>query len=358
MTEFEEILKEIEAGKSGKNSSVSMGFHKLNKYIGIRKKIMTLVFGPTGSGKSSLCYDAWILNTFDQWMTRKKQTPVKVKPILFSFERSKIYTKTKWLSRQIFKSQGVIIPIGKILGWWEDNKLTLDEHDLIEMCEDYINELMEYVDVIEGAQNPTGCYKYMKKYAEDNGKIEHISEHKRIYLPNNENEIVVPIVDHIGLTKLERGYTTKKEAIDKLSEYAQEWRDFYGYSPVFIAQLTRELGSAQWQKMGEFEPTIDQVKESGAPGEASDLVLSIFDPIRYNTGDVGGYEPKMFINPETGDKPFRSVKILKNTYGADGIRCGMVLHGSTGMFKELPRKDKVTPDLYEKVMSGMYYLGD
>jgi len=355
-TEFDDIALQIEAGLAGKNSSVSMGFQKLNKYIGIRKKILTLVFGATGSGKSSLVYDAWILNTFDWWIERKKATQVKVKPILFSFERSKIYTKTKWLSRRIFKDQGVLIPIGKILGWWEDNRLTKDEHDMVLMYEDYINELMEYVTVIEGAQNPTGPYRYMKAYAEKHGKIEQVSEHYSIYHPNNENEVVVPIIDHIGLTKLERDYKTKKESIDKLTEYAQGWRDYYGYSPVFVAQITRELGSVQYQKMTEFEPTIDQIKESGAPGEAADVVMSIFDPIRYNTNDAGGYEARKFMNPETGEKPFRSIKIVKNTYGADGIRCGCVMHGPSGLFKELPKKDDVTENTYKQVISGAYYV--
>jgi len=356
MSEFDDIALQIEAGLAGKNSSVSMGFHKLNKYIGIRKKILTLVFGATGSGKSSLVYDAWILNTFDWWIERKKATQVKVKPILFSFERSKIYTKTKWLSRRIFKDQGVLIPIGKILGWWEDNRLTKDEHDMVLMYEDYINELMEYVTVIEGAQNPTGPYRYMKAYAEKHGKIEQVSEHHSIYHPNNENEVVVPIIDHIGLTKLERDYKTKKESIDKLTEYAQGWRDYYGYSPVFVAQITRELGSVQYQKMTEFEPTIDQIKESGAPGEAADVVMSIFDPIRYNTNDAGGYEARKFMNPETGEKPFRSIKIIKNTYGCDGVRCGAVMNGATGLFRELPRKDDITDAIYDSVKKGTYYL--
>ena len=88
---------------------------------------------------------------------------MKMKVILFSMERSKIYTLTKWLSRKIFLSEGILIPIPKLLGWW-DVKLTKNEHDLVLQFEDYINELSEFVDIIEGAQNPTGIYKYVKNY--------------------------------------------------------------------------------------------------------------------------------------------------------------------------------------------------
>lgn len=354
MNEFEEIAREIERGITGKNTSVPVGFPKLNKYIAIRKKILTLVFGSTGSGKSSLTHDAWILNTYDWWVMNDRKTSMKIKPILFSFERSKIYTKTKWLTRKIYKDNGVLIPIGKMLGWWEE-KLTADEHDLVLMYEDYINDLMEYVNVIEGATNPTGCYRYMKEYAESHGKVEHIDGKKKVYIPDNENEIVIPIIDHIGLVRLEKGCENKKAAIDKLTEYSQEWRDWYGYSPVFVAQINRELGSVQYQKMTQFEPTIDQIKESGTPAEAADVIISLFDPLRYNTGDVGGYEARKFINPETGSKPFRSVKILKNTYGADGIRVGTVMQGPSGLFKELPRKDQMTEEIYAQVVDGSYF---
>lgn len=352
---FAEIKKEIDAGMEGRNSSIPMGLPRLSRYTGIRKKIMTLVFGSTGSGKSAMVNEAYILNPFEWYMQNKHSSKVRMKAVLFSFERSKTYTVTKWLSRKIFKSQGVSIPIGKMLGWW-DEKMDSNEHDLVLMYEDYINELCEFVTILDGAQNPTGCYRYMKNYAETHGKLEEIDEHHKIYIPNNEYEIVVPIVDHMGLTKLERGYTTKKEAIDKLSEYCQIWRDLYSYSPVLVAQLTRELGSAQWQKMGEFEPTIDQIKESGTPAEAADVILSLFDPLRYNTGDMGGYEAKKFINPQTGAKNFRSVKILKNTYGIDSVRIGCGFHGSSGSFAELPKKDNMTEDVYESVIQGGYFL--
>lgn len=352
--EFSQILNEISAGKEGRNHSISMGFHKLNKYIGIRKKIMTLVFGATGSGKSSLVHNSWILEPFDWYIQNKDTTKIKMKVVLFSFERSKLYTKAKWLSRKVFKDNGVLIPIEKMLGWWEDNKLTHDEHDLILMYKDYINELCEFVTILEGADNPTGPYKYMKQYAETHGKEEPISEHRKVYIPENEYEIVVPIIDHIGLTKLERGYTNKKESIDKLTEYAQHWRDHYGYSPVFVAQITRELGSVQWQKMGEFEPNIDQIKESGAPGEAADVIMSLFDPLRYNTKDAGGYDAEKMVSPQ-GAKNFRSIKILKNTYGNDGIRCGTAFHGPTGMFKELVKREEMTEAIYEEIKSGKFF---
>jgi hypothetical protein len=45
---FQELNKQVELGLSNKNSGIPMGFNRLNKYIGIRKSIYTLVGGLTG----------------------------------------------------------------------------------------------------------------------------------------------------------------------------------------------------------------------------------------------------------------------------------------------------------------------
>ena len=334
MENFELLEKEIQAGLDGKNSGIPMGFDRLNKYVGIRKRIMTTVLGGTGTGKSALVHNAYILQPFD-FIRKNSKNNIKMKGILFSMERSKIYILAKWLSREIFLSQGILIPLQKLLGWW-DTKLTKDEHDLVLMYRDYINELEQFCDIIEGAQNPTGIYMYVKKYALEHGKLEDKDEFTKVYLPNDPNEIVIPIADHYGLTKVEKSIS-KKEAIDKLSEYFQIFRDVYGYSPVGVSQINRELGSALNRKLDStLEPTIDNIKESGAPGEASDVVISLFQPSKFKTEDVS-YQVDKFIDPNTGGDFFRSLKILKNSYSESDIRCGMAFMGVTGIFSELPK---------------------
>jgi hypothetical protein len=351
---FDVLKQEIADGLEGKNNGLSMGFNRLNKYIGIRKRIMTLVFGASGSGKTAYVHSAYILNPYDHYMETKDKSGIKFKVILFSMERSKVYILAKWLSRKIFLDTGNLIPIQKMLGWW-DIKLTKEEHNLILEFEWYIKGLLEVVDIVEGAQNPTGIYKYVKNYAEENGKFEQKDEYTKIYIPNNPNEIVIVIEDHLGLTKVEKGMSSKKEAIDKVSEYNQWFRDVLGYSPIPVSQLTRNLSNPAFQKMDSFEPTIDDIKESGRPGEDSDVVISIFDPSRFKTNDVS-YNVQKFIDTSNGANYFRSIKILKNTYGEDSIRCGMGFQGATGIFKELPKSKEMDTFQFESLFNGAYFL--
>lgn len=353
MSNFELLKTEIQAGIDGKNSGIPMGFHRLNKYVGIRKRIMTTVLGATGTGKSALVHNAYILQPFD-FIRKNPKLNVKMKAILFSMERSKIYILAKWLSREIFLSQGILIPLQKLLGWW-DIKLTKDEHDLVLLYKDYMGELEEFCDIIESAQNPTGIYKYVKKYATEHGKFEKIDEFTTVYIPDDPNEIVIPIVDHYGLTKVEKTMS-KKEAIDKLSEYLQIFRDSYGYSPVGVSQINRELGSAMNRKLSDtLEPTIDHIKESGAPGEASDVVISLFQPSKYKTED-SQYRVDRFINPNTGGDFFRALKILKNSYSESDIKCGMAFMGVTGLFSELPSPKDMNDFDFENLFNYSFFL--
>jgi replicative DNA helicase len=119
---FELLNAEINNGLSGQNSGIPMGFSRLDKYVGLRKRIFTTVFGGTGTGKTAFVHNAYILRPFD-YIQGNVKSNIKMKVILFSMERSKVYTLAKWLSRKIFVDQGILIPIPKLLGWW-DIKLT------------------------------------------------------------------------------------------------------------------------------------------------------------------------------------------------------------------------------------------
>ena len=97
------------------------------------------------------------------------------------------------------------------------------------------------------------------------------------------------------------------------------------------------------------------IKESGRPGEDSDVVISLFDPKRFKTTDPN-YKVDKFVDPATGANYFRSAKILKNTYGEDSIRCGMAFHGAIGYFKELPKSKDMEGFNYNELFNGDYFL--
>jgi len=355
---FEELVKDVEDGIEGKAAYIPIGLEKLGRYANIRKKIMTLLFSSTGAGKSSLGDTAFILNPYQYLFSKSNVTGIKMKTILFSMERAKKYRMAKWIIRQIYNDHNVKIQLPKLMGWWDD-KLTADEHDLFLQYQDYLGELEEEIDIYEGPKSPSEIYKICKDIFRANGKYVKISEHKEIYIPNDENVIFNIIIDHGNLTKPNSTFPNKKAAIDGLAEMVQGFRDKESAHILWIAQVNRDMSSPMIQKLESAELTLDHVKASGDVGDACDIAISLFDPIKYNQGSKTGYNPMDFVSKEDGSKYFRSATIVKSSYGQDDLRIPLAFNGFCGDFLELPKKFDLNEEQYNKIVqlvtSGEYF---
>ena len=281
-------------------------------------------------------------------------------------ERRKNYKLSKWISRKIFLDKGITISVNKILGWVsEEYKLKDEEKKLVDTYKDYINDMLNnVVTIIENPQNPMGVKKVIDKYADENGKWEKIDEHNRRYIPNNPNELVLVIYDHIGLQKKEtRKYpsgdiirlSSKKEVIDQSSEDARKFRDVYGYSIVKVSQFNRSIANPTRIKNGDVEPMLEDFKESGNVTEDADVAMSLFDPMRYKVEDPSGYNLNK-LRDQYGAKMYRNLKVLKNSYGSDDLRIGLAFNPIVGMFKEMPKITETTDETYNSVITGKYFL--
>jgi hypothetical protein len=349
---FEQLKQEVQLGLEGRNSGIPMGFDRLNRYIGIRKSMYFLVGGLTGSGKTSFIDDAFVLNPFD-WYISQKDPKLKLRIIYRSMERTRVYKLAKWVGRRIFLDHGVIIPVPKLLGWTE--KMTADEHDLFLMYQDYMGQMDEVITIIDGPENPVGIAKELKAHAVKNGRIEQVDEYNKRYFPNNEREITIVIIDHIGLLKTTKDQTTKKQAIDKMSDELRFARDFYGYTPVVVSQFNRDISNPIRIKNGDVEPQLEDFAESSQTQNDADIVLALFDPIRYKVADPSGYNLEK-LKDDYGAKYFRSLRLIKNSYGEDDVRIGLGFMGQIGMFKELPKRSHMTDADYETVVNKTFFL--
>jgi hypothetical protein len=351
---FEHLAKEVELGLSDRNNGIPMGFDRLNRYVGIRKSMYFLVGGLTGSGKTSFIDDAFVLNPFDWYRSVQNRKDIELKIIYRSMERSRTYKFAKWISRRIFLDYGMIIPVSKMLGWQKE-KMTKDEHDLFLTYRDYMGELNECVTIIDGPENPVGIAKELKAHALENGTIERLDEFNKIYIPNHENTVTIVVLDHIGLLKTTRDQPTKKEAIDKMSDELRYARDFYGYTPVVVSQFNRSISNPMRIKNGDVEPQLEDFAESSSTQNDADIVMALFDPLRYKVADPSGYNLDK-LKDDFGAKYFRSLRLIKNSYGSDDIRIGLAFLGEIGMFKELKRRKEMTDSDYESVLNKSYFL--
>jgi len=349
---FEALKREVDNGINGRNNGIPMGFHRLNRYIGIRKRMYFVTGGLTGSGKTSFVDDAFVLNPYD-WYISQKDPKFKLRIIYRSMERSRTYKLAKWVCRKIFLDHGYIVPVSKLLGWTE--KMTKDEHDIFLLYKDYMEQMDDVITIIDGPENPVGIAKDLRSHALKNGVIEQLDEYNKIYVPDDPNEITMVVIDHIGLLKLTATQPTKKQAIDKMSDELRYARDFYGYSPVVVSQFNRDISNPARIKNGDVEPQLEDFADSSATQNDADVVMALFDPMRYKVADPSGYDLDK-LKDGYGAKYFRSLRLIKNSYGEDDVRIGLGFLGQIGMFKELPRKKDITDSDYESITNKSYFL--
>jgi hypothetical protein len=353
---FEKLNEEVNKGLSGNNNGIPMGFDRLNRYIGIRKSMFFLVGGNTGSGKTSFIDDCFVLNPFDWYISKKNKTDIKLKIIYRSMERSSTYKYAKWICRRIFLDHGVSISVNKLLGWTE--KMNEDEYNLFLSYQSYMEQMKDVITVIEGPENAVGIAKELRAHALKNGKIiqkDPDDEYSKVYVPNDPNEITIVIIDHIGLLKTTKDQPSKKEAIDKMSNELQYARDFFGYTPVVVSQFNRSISNPMRLKAGDVEPQLEDFSDSSSTQNDADVVLALFDPVRYKVEDTSGYDLNK-LKDEYGGKYFRSLRLLKNSYGADDVRIGLAFLGELGIFSEMPRKRDITDLDYDNIVNRSFFL--
>lgn len=353
---FELLKSHVQSGLEGKNGGIPMGFDRLNRYIGIRKSTYLLVGGLTGSGKTSLVDDAFVLNPYDWIMSPEgKASGIELEIIYRSMERSSIYKLAKWTVRKIFLDQGIELPMGTLLGWKGFPRLTHDQHDLFLSYQDYYKEMKERITIIDGPENPIGIAKHLKQHALKQGVEEDIDQYNKIYIPNNPNKITIVILDHIGLLKLTKDLPNKKQVIDKMSNELRYFRDHFGYTVVPLQQFNRDIANPIRIKTGDVEPNLEDFKDSSSTQDDADVVLALFDPMRYKVEDPSGYDMSKFRD-EYGAKYYRSLRLIKNNFGEDDIRIGLGFHGKTGIFKELPKRKDMDGFNYENLYNGSFFL--
>lgn len=357
MSFYQDLDKAILDGIEGKNKGISLGMPRLDRYVTLRKKLYYIILGSTGSGKTGLLHNAFILNPLDVVLEQK--SPINLKYILFSMERSKLYIQAKWLVRKIFASEGILIPMHRLLHWGDEG-LSAGEYELVKGYEDYFNFIESHIEIYEGNRSANDIYRIVKGYSEEHGEDEQMGDYKKVYKPKDENELVVVCADHFGLCKPTKDHPTKKQAIDQLSSNFQYFRDHLNYSVIGVNQLNRDASNPIYQKLDSFEPHLDMVKETGTTAEAADIVLSLFDPARFNTNDKFYGDISKFKCPDTGHKYFRNIKVLKNSYGIDDASIGTVFQGETSLFKELPKSSYIRENWkdhdFREIFENRYFL--
>lgn len=345
---FASFKEELDRGKAGLNTGLPMGFPRLEKILpGIQRGTNYLIFGESGTGKSSFADTVFVCNPLDWYMKNKENTDLKLKIVYYSFEISKPRLITKLIARKIWIDHRILLDVNYILSKGMKYRIT-DEH--YKICMSYSRYMDEASDIIQindsssGYNNPTGIYKDLIKNSESNGQWDLVNCQRK-YTEKNPNLYTIVVTDHLGIVPREKGNNTK-DNIDMLCKYQVILRNACNYSFVNISQVNRAVNDLK--RVHEYEKdsltlNLGDVKDSGGPVEATDMAIGIVSAKRYKMEAHNDYNIKLLQDR------YRSINIAKNRDGDADLALGLLFLGENGFFEELPRASDMTQADYETV---------
>jgi replicative DNA helicase len=333
----EELKEKFEAqykrGQEGLNVGLPMPFTLLSEEVcGIQQGRYDLWAGATGDGKSTITQECYISYPIQYCEKNKSTVPYKYHCEYFNLEIKDINVVAKLLANWIFKeSAGTIkLSVNKIFQKGS-NKITTEEKDWIKKSYSYYDFLGEHVNFIAGDNiSEAYIYKRLMECARAFGtmKKENGKDLLYTYKPKDPNQYVVFIFDNVN-------NLNDKRLIDSVSSMFVKFRNACDFSFVVVQQYNRDQQNSNREFM---EPQLADLKETGQPGQDSDVAFLSYNPKRLGQDAYEGYN---LLEGYKGSKKalgdfLRFLKIAKNRDGKDGIYLPFALNGAMGIVKEMP----------------------
>lgn len=353
---FQRALRRIEENRNREFNCLSFEtlFPKFSNFLpGIMQKTYYLVTANSKAGKTQITDSMFLYHPYN-FIKSNPESKIKIKIFYFSLEMDLESKITAGISKYIFEKDKLIVPVNQILSMNRQHRLSDEVYNKILGAEKYFEELQDYLIISDAQQNPTGIYKQMYKYALDNGKI--ITKTIKIkdpdtgeesekqvfdyYIPNNPDEYVIILTDHLAELTTESGKDIKG-TMEKHSDYMRILRNMFGYIPVDVQQQAASQESLDKFKAGKLEPSIEGLGETKLTARKANVILGLFNPSIHEIPSYRKY------NIERLQDNYRNLSIIRQRNGESGVNVGLYFNGACNYFKELPRGDQMRETDYQ-----------
>lgn len=369
---FEKALNNIKKAKTireaGGVNNIPFGLPNLDRIVpGVMKGLQYIVCANSSVGKTQLTKFLFV-NQVYKFIKENPQLGIKLKILYFALEESKEEFMKSLISNRLKEQYDITVDSRMLSGI--NHTLSDAILEKIESCREYFSELEKSIDIIDSVSNPFGIYKYIRGYATDNGTHHYKShvfkqtlENGRIeekteqiydrYEPNDPNEIVIDIVDHVSLLAAENGGTLHEAMGDMSAKYGRKMiTKHFGHCLVLVQQLAAATEKLQFTNSGQsieakLEPSLESLGDNKLTARDALIVLGLFAPERYQIEKHLGYDIR------TLKDNYRCISVLKNRFGLSNYKFPVLFNGATNLFSELPKLE--TPELrriYEDVRNS------
>ena len=355
MSSYSKVIEEVKLNKQrrlqGKYNAIPwMSLPRLSKIIpGVEKEHYVICTASSKVGKSQLTDFLYVLEPY-KFIQQHPDSGIKLKIFYFSLEMSKNRKLLSFLTNKIYEETGRIVSTQNINSKFANYILDDNIENLLDKYHNYFEEFEDTVTIVDNIRNPFGIYSYMKTYADSHGhyakkKIKWENEDgtytdkivNDYYIPDDPNEFVIVITDHISLLLPEKGYTQHTAMSKYSSDYCLHMRDVWKYCVVNIQEQSAEQEKQQFTNSGgsvisKLRPSADGLGDNKLTGRDCNLILGLFAPSRYEIPTFNGYDISRLKDN------YRELMVILNRDGEGTQSTDLLFNGAVNYFEELPKK--------------------
>lgn len=349
---FKRVLEELKSNKelrkSGKDIIIPwLNLPKFSTVLpGVQKARYIIVTANSKVGKTQIADYLFLYEPLN-FIIDNSETNIKVKIFYFSLEMSKEDKMLQMISNKIYNDTKEVVSTENLRSYFKGYILSDELQVKIESYQSYFDKVEEVVEFIDNVRNPYGIYKTVREYARQNGKF--FMENGRevnmetdqmydYYIPNDPNEHVIVVTDHVSLLLPEKGGELWDTIFKFSSDYCLKMRDNFKYTVVNIQQQAADQEKQQFTFKGQsiidkIRPSADGLGDCKLSGRDCDLMIGLFAPHRYKLVQYAGFD----INKLKDN--YRELSIILNRKGSSNINLDLYFNGACNYFEELKKPE-------------------
>jgi hypothetical protein len=353
---LEEIRALQERAASGRFNCIPFPLAKLSKIIpGIMRGMYYCVTANSGEGKTQFCKFLFVKSVLN-FVKQNPDCGIKPHILYFAFEESKEDFIDSLVIDLLWDKYNIRIDHYKLDS--ARGPLPQDVLDKIAEITEEIEDIEKYITIIDSVSNPTGIYKFVKGFSRERGthyytelrKTERdrtfITEQAYLelektqrenwkyshYSPNDPEEHILVIADHLSLMSPEAGAESTHLAMQKFSaEYVvMQIIKHFKYSVVAVHQQIMIGQDVEHKKAGQLKPDLPKLGDNKLIGRDYMVVLGIFSPFK------NGIKKDLDYDIEKLKDYYVNLKIIKHRKGKQSIEMGLFFDGGARKFADLP----------------------
>ena len=341
---YENIVNKRERILSGKVNCIPWGLPRFEESSpGIEQGKYYQITAQSKAAKTQLTDWLFVFNTIKQIID--DNLDIRLKIFYFSLELSKEEKMLACFANILYVKEGLRIAPTDLKSTHAKKVLSSEVLEIISKYQKYFDKIEEIVEFIDSVRHATGIYDLVRKYAVANGTIYHrdivingeITQVEDRYEPNDPEEYVMIIIDHIGLIqpqKLNGTQLSLHESISLLSsDYLIKLRNRFNYIPVVVIQQAIAGENIEHKKAGALRPSVANLGDNKLIARDCNMMIGIFSPFKHEIPEYMGYDVTKFKDN------IRFMEIIISRDGGAGTICPLYFDGAVTYFKELPRSD-------------------